>query len=242
MKTSNKILLTFLIVGFGFLTISRVCLYYKYIHKLNTPDEVFNHYYYNEFKLPALKNVIIENIAECQLYASTTPKLMIEKHGTKYASYTLHGDTLIVTGYTAKEQEDGTKLNRSPQEVNLYLPPGIAVKASRSNIGISGNITEAGALPYHITLDYSTLNTRVHFFRDTVNRYFDTVYITAKNRSGIYFGKHDFFSHVYTSLDSSEINDGKATINDFRVSSNSSSVIIATGNNITKLNTTGSTR
>jgi len=242
MKTSNKILLVFLIAGFGYLTTSRVWLYNKYIHHETTTEEVFNNYYYAQYNLPVIKHARIENIAECDIYLSASPKLMMQKNGTRYASYTIHGDTLIVQGYKDQGLDDNTKLNRSPQEVNLYLPPGVDIIASRSNIGLRGNITQAAAIPYRITLDYSTLNTRVHFFRDTVNRYFDTVYVTAKNKSGIYFSKHDFFNHVYTRLDSSEISDGRATINNLTVSSDSSSVVIATGNNITKLNIAASNK
>lgn len=242
MKTSNKILLVFLVTGFGFITTSRLWLYNKYIHHQATPEADFNNYYYSQYNLPAIKHALIENIAECELYQSASSKLMIGKSGARYASYSVHGDTLIVKGNTQEGQDENIKLNRSSQEVNLYLPPGVSIIACRSNISILGNIAQTHSKPYHIALDYSTLNTRVHFFRDTVNRYFDTVYVIAKNKSGIYFSKHDFFNQVYTTLANSEINDGRAVINDFSVSSDSSSVVIATGNNITKLNTAGSNR
>jgi len=242
MKTSNKILLVFFIVTIGFLLGTRALLYNRYINKKYTPEEAFNTYFYRQYNLPQVKHVHIENIAECQLLTAAAPKLMVEKNGSRYASYEIHSDTLLVKGYTGIGQDDNYKLNRSPQEIKLYLPAGVDITAVKSNISVKGDTVQTNAAPFHIALNYSTLNTRIYFFRDTVNRYFDTMFITAKNRSGIYFTRHDFFKGANITLDSSEINDGNATINGFTVMAGKSSTVVATGNNITKLNTTGSNR
>lgn len=242
MKTSNKILLVFFIVGFGFLLGTRVVLYSRYVNNKYTPEADFNAYYYAQYSLPQVKYVRIENIAECQLFTSAAPKLMVQKNGSRYASYAVHGDTLIVKGYVGHEQDDNYKLNRSPQEIKLYLPAGADITAIKSNIGVRGDTLKANAAPMHIVLDYSSLNTRMYFFRDTVNRYFDTLFVTAKNRSGVYFSRHDFFKGAHIILDSSVIDDGRATINNYKVAASNGSVVVATGNNITKLNTAGSNR
>lgn len=242
MKTSNKILLVFCITVFGFLFATRAVLYSKYVNNKYTPEDVFNQYYYAQYNLPAIKHVSIKSIALCRLLTAATPKLMIEKNGSHYASYEVHGDTLVISGYVSGGADGNGKLNRSPQDVRLYLPQNVDVTALSSTINIQGDTLAAKPIAYNITLNYSTLNTRLYMFRDTVDRYFDTLNVKADNRSDIYFDKHDFFKGVNAILNRSVINDGSAVINNIKVAAGSTSTLVIAGKNIDKLNYAGNNR
>lgn len=224
---------------FGFLITEQVILRYKYLNSDITPVEKFDAWYYEEYKLPPVKHVRIEGIADCQVYTAPSGKLLLEKRAQHYADYTIAGDTVILKNYIAAQHDANYKLTHSPQEIILYVPAGCDITVKNSTISLKGDTISSKAVAYHITLDYSEVYTRSYSYRDTVNRYFDTMLITATNKSGVLLDKNDFFTGVDVQLQNSFINDLKAKIGNIHVLADSNSTVVVNGNNITKLNPAG---
>ena len=124
MKTSNKILLGILLIGFGYLAYAQIALHIKYVNKDFTDPAKYNAFFYNEYKFNKVSHVRITGLAECNIIFSDSVKLSVEKSGINYVTFNISGDTLIVNGESHSDISANYKLNRSPQNVKLYLPAG----------------------------------------------------------------------------------------------------------------------
>ncbi|HWB28308.1 MAG TPA: hypothetical protein VG738_22705 [Chitinophagaceae bacterium] len=237
MKKSNKILLTLSLGIFGFLATSQVILHYKYVNKKATPYGKFEAFFYNEYKPVGIHHVMIEDIARIQLLQADSEKLLIEKSDLQYASYKTSGDTLIIKGYNPAEHGLNYRPNYSPQDIKLFMPAGDDVYAINSTVSLRGAGVSAKASSWHVKLYNSGFYTRLDNYTDSVDRYFDTVFVDAASKSGVFLYRNDKFKNINARLDSSLINDDKAKIDSIHILTDSNSTVIVNGNNIFKLNT-----
>ncbi|HVX51747.1 MAG TPA: hypothetical protein VHB48_16415 [Chitinophagaceae bacterium] len=236
MKTSNKILLVLFLSIFGFIVITEALLSAKYGKNDYTPEDEFNTYYYYQQNFINIHHVYLNGLAQCQVYTADTTKLMLEKASLSYAEFYVHADTLFVKGVKQHSLDAEGKAVHSPQEVRLYIPASTTITAINSNIGVDGDKPVTLIKPRTIILNNSNLYTRYYSNRDSVNRYFDTLTVFAKNKSGVYLFHNDYFKKIDIVLDSSIFNDSNAKIDDLHITADTSSTVVVNGTNIPKLN------
>jgi hypothetical protein len=237
MKTSNKILLGLLLCAFGYLTFAQITLHVKYENNDLISTEQYNAHFYDEHPFENIKHINITSLAMCEILPSATVKLSVEKSSIQYVQYKVAGDTLVITGQYPTTHSANSILNSSPQNVRLYMPPGVPVQATRANLNVGGNKAMANAGTFNFNLDNCNLFTRYHFYADSVNRYFNSFIIAAKNQSRIEFYHNDHFKVIQAQLAYSSINDYGAKIEQMNITPDSNSTIIVSGPNVNKLNT-----
>jgi hypothetical protein len=238
MKTSNKILLGFLLVGFGFLAATRIRLHVKYTHNDYVTPEQYNSSFYDEYTLSDIKHVRLLGVAQCQVIPSNSTKLQVEKSGMSYIKFNVSRDTLFIHGEFPADHPSGIKVNRNSQGVKVYLPRGINIYAINSDIEVLGNKTAVDGGSWHFDINSCILNSRENnLYSDSVNRYFDTLSVNAKYSRVMLF-RYDHFKAVNVRLDHSLIEDRKATIGQVNLITDSSSILNISGGNINKLNST----
>src|SRR5437868_4424405 len=98
MKTSNKILLSILLVGFGYLAFAQIGLHIKYVNKDATAPAIFHAYFNDDYSFNNIKHVRITGIAQCHILYGDSVKLSVEKSNINYVRFTVIGDTLVLYG------------------------------------------------------------------------------------------------------------------------------------------------
>ena len=238
MKTSNKILLGILIICFGYLTYAQFALHIKYVNNDFTDPAKYNAFFYGEYKFKKVSHIRIMGLAECNIIFADSVKLSIEKSGINYVRFHTKGDTLIVNSESYSETSASSKLNRSPQNVRLYLPAGTEVSGLNSNINVKGNNRPDNGYSYHFDLTGCNLFTRYNNGIDSLDRYFSSLIIKARKNSQVLLFRRDHFDTLDVQLDHSMVNDYHAKIERMKIATDSSSVVVVTGGNINKLNAT----
>jgi hypothetical protein len=236
MKTSNKILLGVLLIGFGYLAYAQIALHIKYVNNDFTDPEKYNAYFNDEYKFNHVNHVRITGLAECNIIFSDSVKLSVEKSDINYVKFNVSGDTLIVDGEYHSDISANYKLNRSPQNVRLYLPAGTDLFAFNSNINVKGKNKQDNGYSYRFDLTGCNLFTRYNNGIDSLARYFNSFIVTARKNSQVILFHNDHFKTLDVQLDHSLINDYHANIEQMNVATDSSSVVVITGRNINKLN------
>jgi len=236
MKTSNKILLGLLLCSFGYLTFAQLALHVKYTNNDYISPQQYNEHFYDERILENIKHISINSIALCEILPSTAVKLSVEKGKMAYAKFNVSGDTLVITGQYPGAPTANYILNTSPQNIRLYIPPGIPVNAKSSNLDILGTRKAAGAGSFYFQLDNANLFTRFRYYNDSVNRYFGNFIVHATNESQVILYHNDYFDSINVQLTHSLINDNQAKIKQLAVQPDSNSTVIISGRNIQKLN------
>lgn len=236
MKTSNKILLGILLIGFGYLACAQIALHIKYVNKDFTDPAKYNSFFNNEYKFNKISHVRITGLAECNITFSDSVKLSVEKSDINYVTFNINGDTLIVNGESHSVISAINKLNRSPQNVKLYLPAGTDLVAFNSNINIKGNNKQDNGYSYRFDLTGCNLFTRYNNEIDSLDRYFTDLIVNARKDSQVLLFRNDHFKTIDVALDHSMINDYHAKIERMNITTDSSSVVVVTGGNINKLN------
>lgn len=238
MKTSNKILLGVLLVSFGLLASVQIALYVKYTNKDFTSAAKYNAFFRNYYALANIKHVRINSLAQCLVVFADSANLSIEKSNIHYVNFNVNGDTLILSAEHTNDTSYGYKLNMSPQNVTLYIPAGIDVRAYNSNIELKGSSNQAKNVSCNLDITNCSLYTRRGWYIDSLNRYFDTLTITARKKSEICLFHNDNFKAISVELDHSLINDYSAKIAALTVMPDTNSTVIISGQNLNKLNAT----
>jgi hypothetical protein len=236
MKTSNKILLGILLTGFGYLAYAQIALHIKYVNKDFTDPAKYNSFFNDEYKFNNVRHVRITGLAECNIIFSDSVKLLVEKSGINYIKFNTINDTLIVNGESYSNISANSTLNRSPQNVKLYLPAGTDLVAINSNINIKGNNKKDNGYSYRFDLTGCNLFTRYNNGIDSLDRYFDKLVVIAGKNSQVILFRNDHFKTIDITLDHSMINDYHAKIERMNITTDSSSVVVVTGGNINNLN------
>ena len=236
MKTSNKILLGILLIGFGYLAYAQIALHIKYVNKDFTDPAKYYSFFYDEYKFNNVRYVHITGLAECNIIFSDSVKLSVEKSGINYVKFNTINDTLIVNGESHSNISANSTLNRSPQNVRLYLPAGTGVVAINSNIKVKGNNKKDNGYSYRFDLTGCNLFTRYNNGIDSLDRYFDNLVINAGKNSQVILFHNDHFKTLDVTLDHSMINDYHAKIERMNITVDSTSAMVITGGNINKIN------
>ncbi|MEP6948727.1 MAG: hypothetical protein ABI863_05615 [Ginsengibacter sp.] len=236
MKTSNKILLGILLIGFGYLACAQIALHIKYINNDFTDPAKFNAHFNNQYTFHNVSHVRLTGLAECNIIFSDSVKLSVEKSGINYVKFAESGDTLIINDGSYSDISANSKLNRSPQNVKLYLPAGIDVFAINSNINVKGNNKNDNGYSYRFDLTGCNLFTRYNNGIDSLDRYFNNLTVHAGENSQVILFRNDHFKTLDMTLDHSMINDYHAKIEQMNIITDSSSFVVVTGGNITKVN------
>jgi len=238
MKTSNKIILGILLVGFGSLMAAQLALHKKIEDNSYITTPIYEDMFYSQYNPIGIKHVYIYNIAACKIFPADTLKLAFENGVVQYAKYNVAGDTLRITGVYAQGAPGGFRLYRSSQDVRLYLPTGIPVLAVNSNIDVRGTTKQSSARNYSFDLNNSGIDSRLNAYKDSVHRYFDTITINAHHNSGAYFYICDYVKTLNITLDTSVIYDNYAPIGQINLVAKRKSTVVLSGDNLTNLNST----
>ena len=236
MKTSNKILLGILLTGFGYLACAQIVLHIKYVNNDYTDPTKYGAFFYDEYKFSNVRHVRLTGLAQCNVNFSESVKLSIEKSGVNYSTFNVRTDTLVIDGEYHSDISANHKLYSSPQNVKLYLPAGIDLVAVNSNIDIRGNNKPDSGYSYRFNLTGCNLFTRYNNGIDSLDRYFNILNVNAGKNSQVILFRNDHFRTVDVALDHSMINDYHAKIDRMNITTDSSSVVVVTGGNINKLN------
>ena len=236
MKTSNKILLGILLTGFGYLICAQIALHIKYVNNDFTDPAKYNALFNNEYTFRKVSHVNITGLAECDIIFSDSIKLYVEKSNINYVRFHTTGDTLVVNSISYSEMSASSKLNRSPQNVILYLPAGTEISAVNSNINVKGSNRQDQPYSCHFDLTGCNLFTRYRNGIDSLDRYFSNVSIKARKNSQVVLFRRDHFDTLQVELDHSMVNDYHAKIERMDVITDSNSVVVVSGGNIKKIN------
>ena len=238
MKTSNKILLVILLAGFGYLVFAQVALHIKYVNKDATPPAAYNAYFNDDYSFNNIKHVRITGIAQCHILYGDSVKLSVEKSNISYVKFMVSGDTLVLYGQYANGRTADYRIYMTPQNATLYIPAGVDVYAVNSNINTRGGRGQANAQSPRFDLTNCDLYTRYSIGgADTLDRYYDTLNVTARKNSQVILFRNDHFKALAFQLDHSVFSDVQAKIDRADISADSASLLVLTGNNISKLNT-----
>jgi hypothetical protein len=238
MKTSNKIILGILLVGFGCMAAAQLSLHKKYVDNEYITNPAYEDMFYSQYKPQGIKHVVIQNIAACQILPSDTLKLAFENGVVQYAKYSIVGDTLHIKGVYTQGAPNGFRLFRSSQDVRLYLPTGIPVQAENSNLAVQGVTKQSSARNYSFDLSNSGLNSRMYSYKDSVHRYFDTINVNAYNYGGVYLYECDHVNTLNITLDTAGVNDNGAQIAHINVLTKRKATVVLSGDNLKNLNST----
>ena len=236
MKTSNKILLGIFLIGFSCLAAAQIALHIKYVNDEFITNEAFEAIYYNQYAPQHIKYVQVQGIAVCRIQQGPALKLLMEKNSPGYIHHEVNGDTLLITSYNTPDQHDNFRTNKQTQDIRLYLPAGTNIEALNTNLDIKGSLDSNTTVLYNIKLNNSCLYSRMNTYRDSINRYFDTINVVAHNNSAVFFYERDHLKTLNLQLDSSSIQDRYSTIQQLNLIADKRSTIVLSGGNIKNIN------
>ena len=235
MKTSNKILLGILLISFGYLACAQIALHTKYIRHSSTDAAKYKTFFYKSYTFSNIRKVGLAGLATCEVIFSDSIKLQVEKSSFNYVSFNVNGDSLVISGEHPAERSANYKLNRPTQNIKLYLPAKTAIYAFNSNVKVKGERKNSMALSYHFDLTESNLFTRYNYGADSLERYFDTLSVTARKNSQVILFYNDHIKTLAAKLDHSLVNDYHAKIGRADLITDSSSVLVIAGANMNKI-------
>jgi len=238
MKTSNKILLWLLLVVLGYMACAQIALHIKYVNKDTTDAATYNALIFDDYAFNNIKNIKVNGLSSCDIFFADSVKLFVEKSVISYARFRVSGDTLILYGVYSGGSLADNRFYMSPQRVKLYMPAHINVYALNANIYVRGAGDSNHIHSCRFDIANSGLYTRLFYGADSLDRYFDTLSVTARNNSFVSLFKNDHFNMLNVNLDHSLINDFHAKIQQSAIAADSNSAVVLGGENITKLNST----
>jgi hypothetical protein len=233
MKTSNKLLLGIFLTIILLTTAVQLMVYAKY----KRGDYVkFNQEEFSpmtSLEIPAVRYVSIKGLGNCGIMHGDKPELEIQKEHVGPLTYHVVNDTLFIIGDTTHTINDLERGNRNYNEVNVYLPSTIQVRAAYSYLGIGGSADSTSAPSYIVRLEKDA-----HLVIKKRNRdkavYFNLVNINSEE-SKIVLDEHSFINDLNVQLINSKIDDKEAGIKNLTMDADSKSTVTLSGKNIKAL-------
>ncbi|RYG05457.1 MAG: hypothetical protein EOO02_03790 [Chitinophagaceae bacterium] len=232
MKTSNKILLTVLILVLITFTAVQLTLSSKYKNgqyttvNVNAGRDSVTIKPVRFIKLKGLDNVVI--------VPSYAYRLEIQKEMPSYFRYTVVGDTLIVTGDTSFPNER----RRTYEEVSIHVPQMKLIQAENCTVNVTGKLDSVETGLMRFELIQSRMFFTNHYNQKNAQQYFGEVFIKAKQNSEIDFGASTIsFKTFACELESSTLRDNQfGKVDKFMVKASDSSSLQLTGSSLQRLN------
>jgi hypothetical protein len=152
MKKSNKILLTYFLLGLFAVTAVHVTLYAKYKRGDYVPFDKAEDKRMEVIALPNIKYVSVTGLQRCNIFPATEPKMKRFRMPGSRMKYTIIKDTLIITADSGLTQQDMFDGRRGHQTVNLYLPGTPTINVIYSDLILIGAPDSTSAQSYVINL------------------------------------------------------------------------------------------
>jgi hypothetical protein len=237
MKTSNKLLLSFLVLTLLVLTGIHLALYAKLkngdftVEKGDNRSETIN--------LQPVKFLRLQGLDDVSIVYSDTFSLEIEKEYPSYFKYSVSGDTLIVKGDTIVSRR-GAKAERRNlrHRVVLHLPELEGIKVLYSGLTLRGGSDTAVIGDFNIDLHQSRLLLGKQIGGPEKKPvYFNRLKVVARDASNVVLGASNFnISDFDCTLLGSRLNDENANAGRLTLTTDEQSSVQLSGNNIRKLN------
>jgi hypothetical protein len=237
MRTSHKILLGIFLGPLIILTLLHLTLYAKlksghFVAMKTVQEDRFVH------EVPkGIHNIALYGLNNVRIMASDTFKLEIEKEKNGHLHYIIQGDSLIIHGdSTINKPGTNADIERSYQEVNLYLPSSASVTVNNSDVNLHGSEDSLHAASYHFLLR-NAAHLKVDDNGDqSKNVYFKSISIQASHSAGIELTGQSHLFDLQLSMIESEFTDNGASIEKLNINADKASNITLKGDNLQKLN------
>ena len=238
MRTSNKIILGIFLVPLIIIAALHVTLYAKY--KSGNYVSMKN-IEADRFIRPALKNIdniVVYGLENFSIVPSDTLSLEIEKDKYGYLHYSIEGNTLVIHGDSTIQHPDGTKdIQRSYENVNLYLPSTKNITADNSNVRLKGSSDSLKAGSYQFSLLHSaSFKTDENNWEDSTHKYFNRLLIKADHASNIEISAYGYIAELNLTLLESQFIDNDAQIGKLTMDVDNKSSVTLKGENLKKVN------
>jgi hypothetical protein len=239
MRTSNKILLGIFIGPLIIITLIQLTLYAKYksghyVIMKTVQQDRFIHYAPKN-----INHIAVYGLNNFRIISSDSLKLEIEKDENSHLHYIIKGDSLIIHGDTvinnpaARRSSD---IERSYQNVNLYLPSLAGILADNSDVVLEGTNDSLKAKSFHFDVINSSSIKVDDKGGDTSHTYFKEITIKAFHSSGIELTARSRVNDFQLSMIESSFEDNGAFIDKLTIDADKSSNISLKGENLKKLN------
>ena len=240
MRTSNKILLSVFLVVMLIPTFLHVALYAKYksgiyVSMKNVVEDQFVHNH-----LKTVHYVVAHGLENFTIIPSDTLQLEIEKDSHGFVKFEIIGDSLVIHGdSTIMRPNRTTDVDRSSQQVNLYLPSAekIALDYCDVTLRIKEDSTQAKSFNFDL---YNSSNFQFsnNDYQDSSDKYINSLSIKAAHSSRIEFSMYKIVKNFKLDLSDSQFDDKNAQIEKLSINADKLSSITLKGDNLTKLNAT----
>jgi len=240
MRTSNKILLSVILIPMLILTSIHVALYAKYKsgNYVSMKTVVEDQFVHNHLK--NVHYVVAHGLESFRIIPSDTLQLEVEKYKQGFVRFEVIGDSLVIYGDSTIIRADSTHdIMRSPQQVNLYLPSAEKISTDFCEMTLEISEDSMKAKSYHFDLDNSS-NLRFSYndYKDSSYKYINSLSIKAAHSSSIEFSTYKSIGDLKLDLSESTFDDKDAQIKKLTITADKSSSITLKGDNLKKLNAT----
>ena len=235
MRTSNKILLGTFLTAILLISAIHIALYAKYKNGSYSTLKEIEEDNFNHHSIKNVTRIIATGFENITLIPSDTAKLDIEKSTQNNVRFEIKDGTLIIRGDSVfREPGKPDYIQRSYQDINIYLPSFQNITVDNSTLYINGSKDSSNAKSYEIDLQNgSSFDFRDRYNNDSTYSYFKSLRIRADN-SEIGFDELCKIALLQVELKHSEFNDNSAKFEKISIKLDSLSNINMQGYNLQK--------
>ncbi len=237
MRTSNKILLGIFAGPLIIVAALHLTLYAKYKSGHYVAMKTVQEDRYMRYAFKNIRHIAVYGINNFNIKPADSLKLEIEKDERDHLHYTIVGDSLIIHGdSTIKRPNGSSDIERSYQQVNLFLPASETITANNSDINLKGSKDSANAKSYHFYLNNDASLKVEQEGDDSSHVYFKELAVQASHSAGIEFTAHTYIFNLNLTLVTSAFTDNGAFVDKLMIDADKESNISLKGDNLKKLN------
>ena len=237
MRTSNKIILGIFLAPLVAVTAINLTLYAKYKSGSYVSMKAVQDDRFTRIKLSNTNKIAVYGLSNFSIIPSDSMKLEIEKNGHGHLHYTISADSIVIHGDSTIQRANGKKeVERSYEDVNLFLPAGVVLFADNTDVSVKGNKDSTKAASYQFSIVNDATLKVVQEGDDSTHVYFKTLNIQASKSAGIELTAHTKITDLTLSLIMSAFTDNGASIDKLTIASDKVSNISLKGDNLNKVN------
>ena len=239
MRTSNKILLGIFAGPLIIVAALQLTLYAKYKSGSYVAMKAVKEDRFTRYAPKNIKHIAVYGLNNFNIIPSDSLQLEIEKDAGGHLHYTVTGDSLIIHGDTVLNSSNAaehSEIERSYQQVNLFLPASETITAGNSDVNLKGSKDSASAKSYHFYLKNDASLKVEQEGDDSTHVYFKELAIKASHSAGIELTAHAYIFNLNLSLVKSAFTDNGASLDKLMIDADKESNISLKGDNLKKLN------
>jgi hypothetical protein len=238
MRTSNKILLGIFLTAVLIIASIHVALYAKYKSGNFETMKTVRDEEYMKNDLKPVHYIVANGLENFKIIPSDTMRLEIEKSERESVKFSIIGDSLIIHGDSIITHKDGTTdINRSSQQVNLYLSSSGKITVNYCETELKPADDSNKAKSYHFALmNSANLRFTNNDYRDSSYKYINSIFIQADSSSSIQFLEILKIKEANLRLRNSQFEDNNSQIEKLSIDADKKSNAKLSGNNLQILN------